>query len=91
MAPGGPRTPELAWRALFSPLRWKWLKDRDPHRTLNTIGVQYGRMEQRTLAGYSVWGRKESDTTERTHTRTRKHAHARTHTCTPRQRQQTAG
>ena len=38
---------------------------------------------QRSLAGYSPWGRKESNMTERlSHTHTHKHAHAHTHTHT---------
>ena len=41
---------------------------------------------QRSLAGYSPWGRKEWDTTEqlrvRAHTRTHTHTHTRTHTHT---------
>ena len=36
---------------------------------------------KRSLAGYSLWGPKESDTTEHTHTHA--HAHTHTHTHTP--------
>ena len=38
---------------------------------------------QRGLVGYSLWGRKESDTTEHTHMYTHTHTHTHTHTqCT---------
>ena len=36
----------------------------------------------RSLAGYSPWGCKGSDTTERTHARARAHTHTHTHTHT---------
>ena len=43
-----------------------------------------GEIHGQSLAGYSPWGRKESDRTEataaRTHTHTRAHTHTHTHT-----------
>ena len=45
-----------------------------------------GEIHGQSLAGYSPWGRKESDRTEataaRTHTHTRAHTHTHTHTRT---------
>ena len=42
------------------------------------VGESHG---QRSLAGYSPWGHKESDMTEQlTHTHTHRHTHTHTHT-----------
>ena len=40
---------------------------------------------QRSLVGYSPWGRKELDMTERTHARTQTHTHTHTHRSTTKQ------
>ena len=60
-----------------------WRRARQP-TSVFLHGESHG---QRSLAGYSPWGRKESDTTElvthtQTHTQTHTHTHRHTHTHT---------
>ena len=60
-----------------------WRRARQP-TSVFLPGESHG---QRSLAGYSPWGRKESDTTElvthtQTHTQTHTHTHRHTHTHT---------